>query len=83
MILILVEQCGHHCSGQVLEVRKMIKKSNFNTWIVVTAKGGHAELFFMSAIAIPQLEGKISAIVKQHLFNEMLLRNCNRAISLF
>jgi hypothetical protein len=40
--------------------------------------------FFMAAIAIPQLEGRVSAIVKQRrLFKAVLLRNCNRAISLF
>jgi hypothetical protein len=38
------------------------------------------QLFFESAIAIPQLEGSISAIAIPQLFIEMLLRNRNSAI---
>ncbi len=37
--------------------------------------GGHAQLFFESAIAIPQLEGSSSAIAIPQLFKDMLLRN--------
>jgi hypothetical protein len=40
----------------------------------------HAQLFSESSIAIPQLEGSISAIVIPHLFKELLLRNRNSAI---
>jgi hypothetical protein len=43
-------------------------------------RGGHAQLFFESAIAIPQLEGSTSAIARPQLFKEMLLRNRNSAI---
>jgi hypothetical protein len=43
-------------------------------------RGGHAQLFFESAIAIPQLEGSTSAIAIPQLFKEMLLRNRNSAI---
>jgi hypothetical protein len=43
-------------------------------------RGGDAQLFFESAIAIPQLEGNTSAIAIPQLFKEMLLRNCNSAI---
>jgi hypothetical protein len=43
-------------------------------------RGGHAQLFFESAIAIPQLEGSTSAIAIPQLFKEMLLRNHNSAI---
>jgi hypothetical protein len=44
-------------------------------------RGGHAQLFFESAIAIPQLEGSTFAIAIPQLFIEMLLRNRNSAIS--
>jgi hypothetical protein len=44
------------------------------------ARGGKAQLFFESAIAIPQLEGITSAIAIPHLFKELLLRNRNSAI---
>ncbi len=40
-------------------------------------RGGRAQLFFESAIAIPQLEGIASAIAIPQLFKEMLLRNRN------
>jgi hypothetical protein len=43
-------------------------------------RGGHVQLFFESAIAIPQLEGSASAIAIPQLFKEMLLRNRNSAI---
>jgi hypothetical protein len=43
-------------------------------------RGGQAQLFFKSAIAIPQLEGSASAITIPQLFKEMLLRNRNSAI---
>ncbi len=43
-------------------------------------RGGQAQLFFESAIAIPQLEGSTSAIAIPQLFKEMLLRNRNSAI---
>ncbi len=42
------------------------------------SRGGHAQLFFESAIAIPQLEGSTSAIAISQLFKKMLLRNRNR-----
>jgi hypothetical protein len=38
-------------------------------------RGGHAQLFFESAIGIPQLEGSTSAIAIPQLSKEMLLRN--------
>jgi hypothetical protein len=44
------------------------------------SRGGHAQFFFESAIAIPQLEGKTSAIAIRQLFKEMLLCNRNSAI---
>ncbi len=50
------------------------------TWICAIGRGGHAQLFFESAIAIPQLEGSISTIAILQLFKEMLLRNRNPAI---
>ncbi len=34
------------------------------------ARGGHAQLFFRSAIAIPQLEGSTSAIAILQIFKE-------------
>jgi hypothetical protein len=43
-------------------------------------RGGHAQLFFESAIAIPQLEGNTSAIAIPQLLKAMLLRNHNSAI---
>ncbi len=55
----------------VLDVRRL-----FN-------RGGHAQLFFESAIAIPQFEGSTSAIAIPQLFKEMLLRNRNSAIAIF
>jgi hypothetical protein len=48
--------------------------------IVFKTRGGHAQLFFESAIAISQLEGSTSAIAIPQLFKEMLLRNRNYAI---
>jgi hypothetical protein len=48
--------------------------------LLVNVRGGHAQLFFESAIAIPQLEGSTSAIAIPQLFKNMLLRNCNSAI---
>jgi hypothetical protein len=64
---------------------------NFNnnhliTYILVYTRkdrGGHAQIFFESAIAIPQLEGSTSAIAIPQLFKEMLLRNRNSAIAIF
>jgi hypothetical protein len=44
-------------------------------------RGGQAQLFSESAIAIPQLEGSASAIAIPQLFKEMLLRNRNSAIT--
>jgi hypothetical protein len=44
------------------------------------SRGGHAQLFFESSIAIPQLEGSSSAIAIPQLFKHMLLRNRNSAI---
>jgi hypothetical protein len=46
----------------------------------ISTRGGHAQLFFASAIAIPQLEGSSSAIATPQLFKDMLLRNRNSAI---
>ncbi len=46
----------------------------------VRTRDGHAQLFFESAIAIPQFEGGTSAIAIPQLVKEMLLRNCNSAI---
>ncbi len=43
------------------------------------SRGGQAQLFFESAIAIPQLEGSTCAIASPQLFKEMLLSNCNSA----
>ncbi len=40
-------------------------------------RGGHAQLFFESAIANPQLAGSTYAITIPQLFKEMLFRNCN------
>jgi hypothetical protein len=48
--------------------------------IFMVTRGGHAQLFFESAIAIPQLKGSTSEIAIPQLFKEMLLRNCNSAI---
>jgi hypothetical protein len=45
-----------------------------------TGRGGHEQLFFESAIAIPQLEGSTSAIAIPQLSKEMLLRNRNSEI---
>jgi hypothetical protein len=44
------------------------------------SKGGQAQLFFESAIAISQLEGNTSAIAIPQLFKAMLLRNRDSAI---
>jgi hypothetical protein len=49
-------------------------------------RGGHAQLFFESATAIPQLEGRTSAIAIPQLLKEMLLCNPqlqNSAIAIF
>jgi hypothetical protein len=46
----------------------------------VFIRAGHAQLFFESAIAIPQLEGITSAIAIPQLFKAMLIRNHNSAI---
>jgi hypothetical protein len=51
--------------------------------MLINTRGGHAQLFFESAITIPQLEGSTSAIAIPQLFKEMLLRNCNSAIAIF
>jgi hypothetical protein len=40
-------------------------------------RGGHAHLFFKSAIEIPQLEGSTSAIAILQLFEDMWLCNSN------
>jgi hypothetical protein len=37
----------------------------------VFSRGGHADFFFESAIAIPQLEGSTSAIAIPQFFKEM------------
>jgi hypothetical protein len=41
----------------------------FGLWVTQT-RGGHAQLFFESAIAIPQLEGITSAIAIPQLFKK-------------
>jgi hypothetical protein len=46
-------------------------------------RGEHAQLFFESAIAIPQLEGSTFANAIPQLFKDMLLRNRNSAITIF
>jgi hypothetical protein len=46
-------------------------------------RAGHAQLFFESAIAIPQLVGSTSAIAIPQLFKAMLIRNRNSAIANF
>jgi hypothetical protein len=43
---------------------------------LVTTRAGHAQLFFESAIAIPQLKST-SAIAIPQLFKAMLIRNRN------
>jgi hypothetical protein len=48
--------------------------------MAVYTRGGHAQLCFVSAIAIPQLAGSTSAIAIPQLFKEMLLCNRNSAI---
>jgi hypothetical protein len=56
---------------------------NFYTAYFLTLpnhRGGHAQLFFESAIAIPQLEGSSSTIAIPQLLKDMLLRNRNSAI---
>jgi hypothetical protein len=50
---------------------------------LVFIRGGHAQLFFESAIVIPQLVGSTSAIAIPQLFKEMFLRNRNSAIAIF
>jgi hypothetical protein len=47
---------------------------------LLNTRAGHAQLFFESAIAIPQLEGSTSAIAILQLCKGMLLRNRNSAI---
>jgi hypothetical protein len=39
-------------------------------YLLVTIRGGHAQLIFESAIAIPQLEASTSAIAIPHLLNK-------------
>jgi hypothetical protein len=56
----------------------LVKSHLFETSVIT--RGGQAQLFFESAIAIPQLEGSASAIAILQLFKEMLLRNRNSAI---
>jgi hypothetical protein len=46
----------------------------------VNSRGGHAQLFFESSIAILQLEGSTSTIAIPQLLKEMLLRNSAIAI---
>jgi hypothetical protein len=46
----------------------------------LSSRGGQAQFFFESAIAIPQLEGSTCAIATPQLIIEMLLRTCNSAI---
>jgi hypothetical protein len=48
------------------------QKAEENTELVLDLHG-HAQLFFESAIAIPQLDGSTSAIAIPQLFKEMLL----------
>jgi hypothetical protein len=43
-------------------------------------RGGHAQLCFESAFAIPQLEGSTSVIIIPLVFQEMCLCDCNSAI---
>ncbi len=52
---------------------------------VFISRGGDAQLFFESAIAIPQLEGSTSAIaIPQHFFNiAPQPQLCNSAIAIF
>ncbi len=65
---------GHHLGGMLhCLLGELLLKA-------VRARGGHAQLFFESAIAIPQLEGSSSAIAITQLFKDMLLRNRNSAI---
>jgi hypothetical protein len=45
--------------------------------ISVLTRGGHEQLLFESAIAIPQLEESTSTIEIPQLFKEMLLRDRN------
>jgi hypothetical protein len=49
-------------------------------YLLIVSRGGYAQLFLESAIAIPQLEGSSSAIAIPQLFKNMLLRNHNSAI---
>jgi hypothetical protein len=46
-------------------------------------RGGQAQFFFESTIAILQLEESTSAIATPQLFQEMLLHNRNSALALF
>jgi hypothetical protein len=48
--------------------------------IYLFGRGGHAKLFFESAITIPQLEGRTSAIAIPDLLKEKLLSIRNSAI---
>ncbi len=45
-------------------------------------RGGHVQLLFESATAIPQLEENTSLITIPQPFKEMLLRNRNSAIAI-
>jgi hypothetical protein len=46
----------------------------------ILGRGGHGQLFFESAITMPQLAGITSAIAIPQLFKEMLICNRNAAI---
>jgi hypothetical protein len=47
---------------------------------MLKGRGGHAQLFVESTIAIPQLEGSTSAIAILQLKKKMWLRNRNSAM---
>ncbi len=64
----------------VASVAALLLKEIFSSASSEINKGGHAQLFYEPTIAIPQLEGRTSAIAIPQLFKEILLRNCNSTI---
>ncbi len=58
-------------------------RNNSHDFNDLISRGGHVQLFFRSAIAIPQLEGSTSAMAIPQLFKEMLLCNRNSSIAFF
>jgi hypothetical protein len=54
---------------------QLLRLLTFQKSSSLSSRGGHAQLFFESAIAILQLEESTSAIAIPQLFKEMLLRN--------